>query len=217
MGTEQLLENNQTLVAAEDTINRGNRSATATMNESLTEALSAMTIDEFWAIIKESKQYSDRSISQASYLGYLLDELSPEQMQVFYGHWHDMHNAAYRWDLWAVLTIIDDGSSDSTFDHFRFWLIGQGKKVFESVIANPESLIKHVKRNTDLSGEDLAQVVFKKSLRDTEDDDCDDKVKKATVRWEDYQPAGTKWTAKDLPRLYPALCIKMGVTEHSFS
>lgn len=216
MGTEQVLEN---VNASSDFITSvgSNNAPTSIGTASDDHEGNVMTIDEFWAIIEKSNGDSDQTNNHNGDLETLLDELTPEQMEDFNNHWLGTHGKAYRWDLWAVFTIIDNGSSDSSFDHFRYWLIGQGRKVFESVMAKPESLIKYVKRHTNLSGEDLAHVVYRKWLDVTENDDRDDSCEDGAVRWEDIEPAGTRWTAKDLPLMYPALCKRMGVTEHTFT
>ncbi|MFJ6381287.1 DUF4240 domain-containing protein [Kitasatospora sp. NPDC092039] len=47
---------------------------------------------------------------------------------------------SYRNPLWAAAYLINGGCSDDAFDYFRGWLIMQGRRVFERVLADPDSL-----------------------------------------------------------------------------
>lgn len=47
---------------------------------------------------------------------------------------------SYRTSLWAAAYVINGGCSDDGFDYFRGWLILQGRKVFEQVVADPDAL-----------------------------------------------------------------------------
>jgi hypothetical protein len=46
-------------------------------------------------------------------------------------------------DQWGAAYLANGGCSDDGFDYFRGWLIGQGRKVYETVLADPDSLAAH--------------------------------------------------------------------------
>ena len=43
-------------------------------------------------------------------------------------------------DLWGAAYLINGGCSDDGFDHFRGWLMTQGREVFARAVAEPDSL-----------------------------------------------------------------------------
>jgi hypothetical protein len=47
---------------------------------------------------------------------------------------------SYTNPLWAAAYVINGGCSDDGFDYFRGWLIAQGRKAFERVVADPDAL-----------------------------------------------------------------------------
>jgi hypothetical protein len=50
---------------------------------------------------------------------------------------------SYRWDLWGAAYQINRGCSDDSFDYFRGWLMAQGQTVWESAVADPDTLADH--------------------------------------------------------------------------
>ncbi|GAB3813622.1 hypothetical protein GCM10027605_57500 [Micromonospora zhanjiangensis] len=48
--------------------------------------------------------------------------------------------ASHREDLWGAAYLINGGCSEDGFDHFRGWLIAQGRQVFARAVAEPDSL-----------------------------------------------------------------------------
>lgn len=101
----------------------------------------AMDLEQFWALIAQSRQDAAGNFSaQEKALAKLLAELEPDELVDFDKHYHDMLDVAYRWDLWAAAYILNGGCSDDGFDYFRDWLIAQGETVFVAALHNPESL-----------------------------------------------------------------------------
>ena len=47
---------------------------------------------------------------------------------------------SYQIPLWAAAYVVNGGCSDDGFDYFRGWLIGQGREVFEHVVADPDEV-----------------------------------------------------------------------------
>jgi hypothetical protein len=52
----------------------------------------------------------------------------------------DLLAESYRNPLWAAAYLINGGCSDDGFDYFRGWLLLQGQEVFDSAVADPDSL-----------------------------------------------------------------------------
>ena len=79
----------------------------------------------------------------AARLAVRLCELPPSQIVAF-GRIHQQLRAdAYRWDLWGAAYLIQAGCSDDGFADFQGWLIGQGRRVFEAALRDPDRLAEH--------------------------------------------------------------------------
>ena len=83
----------------------------------------------FWQIISDSRSDFDPELKdgnldrQAERLREILRELAPAQIVEFAWHFDTKFVNAYRWDLWAVLRLVEGGGSDDWFMDFRYWLI----------------------------------------------------------------------------------------------
>lgn len=51
----------------------------------------------------------------------------------------DVHQALYRWDVWAAAYLIGGGCSDDSFMDFRAGLIAQGRDWYQKAAASPAS------------------------------------------------------------------------------
>jgi hypothetical protein len=96
-----------------------------------------MTDDVFWELI-------DHGLGQQS-IGERLDTLperlalfKPLEIRKFDQILRRLDNASYRTDVWALAYLLRGGCSDDSFDDFRGWLILQGRKIFESTLAQPD-------------------------------------------------------------------------------
>ncbi|HHQ6600568.1 TPA: DUF4240 domain-containing protein [Serratia fonticola] len=74
-----------------------------------------------------------------------LRQLSPEELIAFKKRFTELHNQAYRWDLWAAAYIMGGGCSDDGFMDFRDWLISRGQSVYEAALINPDTLAESLK------------------------------------------------------------------------
>jgi hypothetical protein len=100
-----------------------------------------MTRELFWRIINECCGADPYSANEWD--GRLTDalaELSPDEIIEWDKIFDQLAADAYRTDLWAAAYLINGGASDDGFYYFRCWLIGMGKDVYESAIADPDSL-----------------------------------------------------------------------------
>ncbi|CAM5717077.1 MULTISPECIES: DUF4240 domain-containing protein [Streptomyces] len=96
---------------------------------------------EFWELIDATREAAGGDPEeQADALVERLLRLEPDLVLDFARHFEARYNRAYRWDLWGAAWLLLDGCSDDAFDFFRCWLIGQGRKVFEGAVHEPDAL-----------------------------------------------------------------------------
>ena len=101
-----------------------------------------MTPDEFWAVIDRARQRATPN-SEPAMLDALYRELVKLPDQELFA-WYDLQQSymalAHTPKLFAAAVLINGGSSDDRFTDFTAWLVVQGKTVYESALANPDSL-----------------------------------------------------------------------------
>lgn len=98
--------------------------------------------ETFWQLIGEMKvecgQDMDASIR---WMKQRLLEMPPEQSLRFHALVHGYEDAADKYGLWSVASLIKEyGCSDDGFIDFRAWLIAQGKETYMAALADPDSL-----------------------------------------------------------------------------
>lgn len=99
-----------------------------------------MTDDAFWALIEHTIAYEADPDRQLVALADELRALSPKQIEAFQTAFDRQMQRAYDWELWGALYVINGGMSDDSFEYARYWLISKGRRVYESVLAEPEIL-----------------------------------------------------------------------------
>ena len=87
-----------------------------------------------------------------------LDALEAEDIAAFQHHFAEEHARAYTWPLWGAAYLMEGGCSDDGFEYFRYGLISRGRKVFESAIADPDSLAVLLDEDDFLSNEEFGYV-----------------------------------------------------------
>ena len=101
-----------------------------------------MTPDEFWAVIDRARQRATPN-SERAMLDALYRELVKLPDQELFA-WYDLQQSymalAHTPKMLAAAVLINGGSSDDRFTDFTAWLVAQGKTVYESALANPDSL-----------------------------------------------------------------------------
>ena len=101
-----------------------------------------LTPDEFWALIDRARQRATPN-SERAMLDALYRELVKLPDQELFA-WYDLQQSymalAHTPKLLAAAVLINGGSSDDRFTDFTAWLVAQGKTVYESALANPDSL-----------------------------------------------------------------------------
>lgn len=95
----------------------------------------------FWQIIAACCAQSSRDSDEwEQTLEAELAKLEPAEIIRFEHIFSKLINRAYTVDLWGAAYLMNGGASDDGFYHFRCWLIGMGRQVYEAAIADPDSL-----------------------------------------------------------------------------
>ncbi|WP_206319936.1 DUF4240 domain-containing protein [Streptomyces zingiberis] len=96
---------------------------------------------EFWALVDGSREAAGGDpLEQADALVERLVLLDPDSVVDFARHVESRLARAHRWDLWAAARLVTGSAEDEAFDSFRCWLVGQGRRVFEGALHDPDSL-----------------------------------------------------------------------------
>jgi len=167
---------------------------------------------QFWKIIDASRQQADGDDhAQIEALREQLRTLPVEEIVSFHEHFRECEAAANRNDLYAAATIIDGfwvfWVSDDSFEYFRYWLIAQGRQVFEDALRDPENLADVIKEGMVCLFEAFGYVsalVWEEKTGQTMDKIP---VQRGTIRPEDR--ANLAWKDdEDLKRRFPKLWAK---------
>jgi hypothetical protein len=103
-----------------------------------------MDIDTFWDVIEVAQ--ADAASTDDLFDQVLVKQLAskPRQEILEYAERFDeLHDALYRWDVWAAAYLIGGGCSDDSFMDFRAGVIALGRQWYERVAADPDSLAAH--------------------------------------------------------------------------
>ncbi|WP_433529498.1 DUF4240 domain-containing protein [Micromonospora sp. CA-263727] len=137
-----------------------------------------MRTEDFWRLIDHARAGGGEPDAIAARAVALLAARAPEEIVGYARHQQRVLAASYRVDLWGAAYLINGGASDDGFEYFRGWLMTQGREVFASAVADPDSLAELPRvRAASLSGEEF---------------ECEDML---AVAWDAYRRA----TATDLP------------------
>lgn len=101
-----------------------------------------MDPDAFWDLIAGAKRECGQDMDASlQWLTERLTALGPQQAQDFHDILHGYKHLAYKYGLWTAATLMcGNGCSDDGFMDFRAWLIAQGKEVYLTALADPDSL-----------------------------------------------------------------------------
>src|SRR5690349_17363678 len=100
-----------------------------------------MSPDEFWHLVELAKNESGADLSRRyDALVRLLSEYEPADIVQFDNIVNELIAESYRWDLWGVARLMNDGCSNDGFQDFRRWLISSGEQIYREALANPDSL-----------------------------------------------------------------------------
>lgn len=127
----------------------------------LSIASGPMKRDDFWALVDHSAVLEADPDGQLADLRSSLLALTPDQILDFERHFDQVMLDSYDWNLWGAAYVANGGASDDGFEYFRCWLISKGRRDFESVAANPDSLADMLAQGEsggDLEFEEFAYV-----------------------------------------------------------
>ena len=101
-----------------------------------------MDPDAFWDLIAGAKRECGQDMDASlQWLTERLTALGPQQAQDFHDILHGYKHLAYKYGLWTAATLMcGNGCSDDGFMDFRAWLIAQGREVYLTALADPDSL-----------------------------------------------------------------------------
>lgn len=173
----------------------------------------SLTRDEFWAIIDHSVQFEAHPEVQMVDLHASLMRLSPEQIVKFEQLFGETMRESYNWDLWGAAYVANDGASDDGFEYFRCWLISKGRRAFEQVLRDPDSLADIIAdgESDGLEFEEIAYVARNAWSKKT-GKDWNEMPDLANMIYE-VAPEGTPFSEdqNELRRKYPKLWQRFGV------
>lgn len=105
----------------------------ARSNESSPGPTRGMDVDRFWTILEQSHGDAERVAS-------MLSKLTKDEIASFQKLYYDHHNRLHKWDVWAAAYVINGGCSDDGFHYFKAWVIGKGRKAYETALNSPDDL-----------------------------------------------------------------------------
>ncbi|WP_199444101.1 DUF4240 domain-containing protein [Umezawaea beigongshangensis] len=99
-----------------------------------------MDLTGFWDLVERSASAGEKD-ARAAWLTARLVELPAEEITGFAVRLQEVRRRADTWLLWGAANLLQRGlCSDEGFLHFRSWLVGRGREVFERVVADPDEL-----------------------------------------------------------------------------
>lgn len=104
------------------------------------KSLAGTDEDRFWALVQASARDGASSDVQIARLRASLNALTVPEIEAFQRVFDEKLAQAYSWDLWGAAYVIHGGASDDGFEYFRRWLISRGRQIFDTAMADPDSL-----------------------------------------------------------------------------
>jgi hypothetical protein len=163
-----------------------------------------MTEPQFWDLFATAQQQAGDAEAYVNdgpeILQAILEQLPAAEIAAFDLIFNRKYFAAYRWDLWGAAYVIGGGCSDDGFMDFRSELISRGQAVYETALANPESLADV---EPSIEGLEGWQYVAGRAYEKKTGQRLPDIEERQTE-----EPAGRHWEEEELPTLFPRLSAK---------
>lgn len=99
-----------------------------------------MSLEKFWAVVATTTEHEHDAARQLDALRFTLRKLSTDELLAYEAAFDQVMTDSYSWDLWGAAYVVHGGASDDGFEYFRCWLVSKGRRVFERVLAQPDSL-----------------------------------------------------------------------------
>jgi hypothetical protein len=167
----------------------------------------------FWKVVDSTTSLESEPDKQLAALHTALSKLSLEQIGRYESSFDSEMKRSFSWDLWGAAYVIHGGASDDSFEYFRCWLISKGKRVFEKVLADPDSLADIL--TPDVRGvlefEDFAYVA-RKTWGEKSGKPGNEMPNAALMLYLDRQPTGIPFDENpaSLAKRYPKLWKRFG-------
>jgi hypothetical protein len=120
-----------------------------------------MNSEQFWGLVEGTRPRGNKPEGHCVALTRRLRRLSPAEIVDFERIFSGLVDEAFRADLWDVTYAISGFGGDDAFVYFRWWLVMQGRDVFETALADPESLIEINGGTEELEHEGYGYVAVK--------------------------------------------------------
>ncbi|MEV1288877.1 DUF4240 domain-containing protein [Micromonospora sp. NPDC049679] len=116
-----------------------------------------MNTQQFWTLIEQARAGAEgEPASVAARATAALAGHDVAEIVAWDRHLRRVLTASYREDLWGAAYLINGGCSDDGFDHFRGWLMTQGRDAFARAVTQPDSLAElPAVRRAAATGEEL--------------------------------------------------------------
>jgi Protein of unknown function (DUF4240) len=153
----------------------------------------------FWAIIEQAG-------GDPHELAKILSPLSNEEISAFSQAYYDRLCELNQWRIWAAGFVIAGGMGDDSFHYFRSWIIGKGKLVFDTAMADPDDLGPFVD-DAEVSNELLEYVALDALKKRGVTKDPRDRSKH---RSSDANPTGEAFDEETVSISFPRLSARFG-------
>ncbi|MFJ3671109.1 DUF4240 domain-containing protein [Streptomyces sp. NPDC090106] len=120
-----------------------------------------MNSDTFWNVIEAAR--AGAAEAGESFDEVLVRHLADKQRQEILEYaerFDELHDALYRWDVWAAACLIGGGCSDDSFIDFRAGVIALGREWYQRVLADPDCLATHSDVIQSVDDRDRSAVLF---------------------------------------------------------
>jgi hypothetical protein len=124
---------NRVAHAEEPSVAQGN-------NDQKLKRVEPMSEQRFWALIGATIMFENDPERQLAALQTALRKLSIDEIEAYEAAFDALMKRSYSWDLWGAAYVVHGGASDDGFEYFRCWLISKGQRIFDKVMADPDSL-----------------------------------------------------------------------------
>lgn len=101
-----------------------------------------MTLEEYWAFVDRHRPRDNDAGKHCAALGKALRKLPVADVLDYDRINGDLVTRACRADLLSAACLVNGTAPDDSFEYFLWWLVMQGRDVYELAVADPESLIE---------------------------------------------------------------------------
>jgi hypothetical protein len=190
--------------------------------DELAQTVSILTDQDFWQVVQDAHDASagDMTAKCEAIRARLIAKPGYDVLS-FREHFDRSMDRAYDHALWGAAYVINGGCGDDTFNDFRACLISRGRQAYEDALSDPDSMadglvepeswffegyeyaisdaVRAVHRTVAPANSRgwLGRLIPSRSAG----------IVPIPPRYAPLprEPAGTRWSEDDLPRLYPKL------------